>query len=166
VTVSAIVAAAENDVIGDAGTLPWHLPDDLRWFKQKTLGHVVVAGRLTNDSIVRRLGGPLPGRVTVVVSRSQVLAPPPGVHHTASPREALDLAVRLTAELGRDETFVIGGAQIYAACLPETDRVYLTRVHQNVRGDAALPGGWFARFGQLGDADAGDGFTRFVLERR
>jgi dihydrofolate reductase len=69
VRVSMIVAATRDEVIGDAGDLPWHLPDDLRRFKALTSGHVVVVGRKTHESIVKRLGKPLPGRISVVVTR-------------------------------------------------------------------------------------------------
>lgn len=142
---TAVVAATDAGVIGRDGDLPWHLPEDLRSFKRLTSGAVVVAGRRTHASIVARLGRPLPGRVTVVVSRTP---PAPGgpVVHATSVEHALDLAHSLATWAGRDEVFVIGGAQLYAATMRLVDRVHLTRIHADVDGDTSLPGGWLDGF--------------------
>lgn len=143
---SLIVAAAANEVIGDRGDLPWHLPDDLRRFRALTIGHVVVTGRVNQDSMVARLGRPLPGRITVVISRTV----PPGrdgdVLHVPSLTAALTAAADLTGQAGREEFFVIGGARVYEQALPSVERVYLTRVHREVPGDRAMPPGWLAGF--------------------
>jgi dihydrofolate reductase len=140
-----ILAAAENEVIGRDNDLPWHLPDDLRRFKAITSGHVAVLGRRTYESIVKRLGRPLPGRISVVVSRT----PKPG-HDTVIYQPTLDAALSVARAIeafaGRDEVFVLGGAQIYTGALPSVDRVYLTRVHREVDGDAAMPAGWLDGF--------------------
>ena len=140
-----ILAAAENEVIGRDNDLPWHLPDDLRRFKAVTSGHVAVLGRRTHESIVGRLGKPLPGRISVVVSRT----PKPG-HDTVIYQPTLDAALSVARAIeafaGRDEVFVLGGAQIYTEALPSVDRVYLTRVHREVDGDAAMPPGWLDGF--------------------
>jgi len=140
-----ILAAAENEVIGRDNDLPWHLPDDLRRFKAVTSGHVAVLGRRTYESIVKRLGRPLPGRISVVVSRT----PKPG-HDTVVYQPTLDAALSVARAIeafaGRDEVFVLGGAQIYVEALPSVDRVYLTRVHREVDGDAAMPAGWLDGF--------------------
>jgi dihydrofolate reductase len=154
VRTSAIVAAADNDVIGKGADLPWHLPADLRRFRQHTSGHVVVAGRRTHESIVTRLGRPLPGRTTVVVSRQAPVAAE-GVLHAATPEEALRLARRVEAEATKDEVFVIGGAQVYAATLAAVDRIYLTRVHLQADGDVVMPAGWLGGF-TLVEEEAGD----------
>src|SRR5512147_1091647 len=121
-----IVAADPNDVIGRDGRLPWHLPEDMRRFRTLTTGHVVVAGRATQDSIVERLGGPLPGRITVVVSRT-VTGAADRVIFLPTVDAALTAARAIEAFAGGDEVFVIGGSEIYRTCLPEVDRVLLTR---------------------------------------
>ncbi len=143
--VSMILAATRDEVIGDAGDLPWHLPDDLRRFKALTSGHVVVVGRKTHDSIVKRLGRPLPGRISVVVTRD----PRPGdgpVIYQPSVGAALSVARAIEQFAGRDEVFVIGGAQVYVEALSSVDRVYLTRVESTVNGDTRMPAGWLAGF--------------------
>lgn len=140
-TTALIVAADEDDVIGRDGALPWHLTKDLRRFKQLTDGHAVVAGRRTHESIVARLGHPLPGRYTVVVTRDC----PPDEAEVAF-RPDIDSALHTAAVTDRGEVFVIGGAQIYAQTLPLIDRIYLTRVHANVGGDTVMPAGWLSGF--------------------
>jgi dihydrofolate reductase len=155
---SLIVAAAANEVIGDRGDLPWHLPEDLRRFRALTAGHPVVAGRLTQESIVARLGRPLPGRTTVVVSRTLPEGRDGDVLHVSSVPAALAAAARLAGQAGREEFFVIGGASVYAQALPAVDRIYLTRVHREMPGDCALPAGWLAGFEETGRQDvAADG---------
>lgn len=135
--VSLIAAVADNGVIGHRGELPWHLSDDLRRFKALTMGHHLVVGRKTFESIGRALAG----RRMVVVSRH---APklPEGVTSAGGLDEALHLAERA----GDDEVFVAGGAEIYRLALPRADRLYLTRVHASPEGDALFPpldpGGW------------------------
>ncbi len=127
--VSLIVAVAENGVIGRAGKLPWHLPEDLKRFKRLTVGHPVIMGRKTWESI----GRPLPGRRNLVVSRTPGYAAE-GAEVFASLDEAL------AAAAGEDEVFVIGGAALYAEAMPRADRLYLTRVHATVEGDVTFPG--------------------------
>jgi dihydrofolate reductase len=152
--VSLVVAAAANEVIGADGALPWHLPGDLRRFRELTTGHVVVMGRLTYQSILDRLGHPLTGRTSVVVSRTLRDPGHPDVRVAASVPEALALAERLTAEAGDEEFFVIGGESVYRDALPRADRVYLTRVHAQVAGDRSMPGGWLAEFDLAARDDA------------
>jgi dihydrofolate reductase len=123
--IKAIAAMSLNRVIGAHGKIPWHLSEDLRFFKRTTLGHVVVMGRKTYDS----LGKPLPGRENIVVTRG---GPLPGVTTIDSP-EAL---VEPTDE--RD-VFIIGGARIYAAYLPRIQEFFLTVVRRAVDGDTYLP---------------------------
>ena len=126
--ISIIVAASENNVIGAAGDLPWRLSDDLRRFKAITMGKPIVMGRKTWDSI----GRPLPGRQNIVVTRQAEFAAA-GCDVVASKEEA----VAATADA--EEVMVIGGSQIYALFLPGTERLYLTRVHTEVEGDAFFP---------------------------
>ena len=144
--VSLLVAASANEVIGANGALPWHLPGDLRRFRELTSGHVVVMGRRTYQSILDRLGHPLTGRTSVVVSRSLGEPGYPGVAVARSFGEAMALAETLAADAGDGEFFVIGGESVYRDALPLADRVYLTRVHGEVAGDRTMPDGWLAGF--------------------
>ncbi len=147
VRTSLIVAADEQDLIGRGdGDLPWHLPNDLRRFQRLTSGHVVVAGRRTHESIVRRLGRPLPNRFTVVVTRQTGLPVVPGVLYQPDVTSAMVAARGIEAFAGRTELFVIGGAEIYAQAMPFVDRVHLTRVHTVADGDVYLADGWLEAF--------------------
>jgi dihydrofolate reductase len=129
---SLIVAAAENNVIGVAGDLPWRLSDDLRRFKRLTMGHAMVMGRRTWESI----GRALPGRVSIVVSRRDSWHPK-GALLARSLDAALALAQTTAAE--QDHLFVIGGAELYRTALPTAQRLYFTRVHATVDGDVTFP---------------------------
>lgn len=128
--VSIIVAAAENDVIGRGNELPWSLSADLRRFKRLTMGHHLVVGRRTWESI----GRPLPGRKMLVISRSEQKLP-----DEVQAAGSLDEALAIARHAGEDETFVAGGATIYALALPLADRLHLTRVHREIEGDVLLP---------------------------
>ena len=123
-----IVAVADNGVIGQNNSLPWHLPDDLRHFKRLTLGKPVIMGRKTFDSI----GKPLPGRSNIVVSRSPDWNVA-GVQKVFSPAEAVALAA------ASEEAMVIGGAGLFAALFSETQKIYLTEVHHPYAGDVYFP---------------------------
>jgi dihydrofolate reductase len=126
--IALVAAAASNDVIGADNRLPWHLPADLKHFKQVTLGKPVIMGRKTFESI----GRPLPGRTNIVISRTPGYAAP-GCRVVASVDQAL-------AEAGdSDEVMIIGGAALYAACLSRATRIYLTRIHHEFPGDARFP---------------------------
>jgi dihydrofolate reductase len=129
--VTLIAALAANRVIGRKGALPWHIPEDLKRFKSLTLGHPVVMGRKTFDSIFSRLGKPLPGRRNMVISRSMKSAV--GVEVFGFLQAALD------AVSGGEEIFVIGGEQIYELALPLAQRLELTEVREAVDGDAWFP---------------------------
>jgi dihydrofolate reductase len=159
VIISLIMAAAANDVIGDRGALPWYLPADLRRFRSLTTGQVVVAGRATQESIVARLGRPLPGRTTVVVSRTLPEGWADEVLHVSALDGALAAAAGLAQQAGRRELFVIGGASVYEQVLPAATRVYLTRIHREVSGDCSLPPGWLDGFTLAArqDLPAGEG---------
>lgn len=125
---SLIVARARNGAIGLANAMPWHLPADLAHFKRTTLGHPVIMGRRTWESI----GRALPGRKNIVVSRT------PGFRaEGAQVVRSLEEAWR--AAEGAEEAFVIGGARLYAEALPEADRIYLTDVVAEVEGDTFFP---------------------------
>jgi dihydrofolate reductase len=130
-TLSIIVAQARNRVIGSAHDLPWYLPADLRHFKELTTGHTVIMGRKTYDSIVARLGKPLPNRTNVVLTRDRTFAAPGiFVAHT------MDQALRTIEDT---EAFVIGGAQIYEQAMPVVDKLYVTEVAANITGDTFFP---------------------------
>ena len=131
-SISLIVAASENDVIGRDGALPWHLPADLKRFKKLTIGHDVVMGRKTYQSILESLGRPLPKRRSLVLSRDLEYRP-----LGAEMASGLEQALELAAE--DDEIFVIGGASVFAEALPRADRLYLTRVHADIEGDVYFP---------------------------
>jgi dihydrofolate reductase len=127
-----VVAAAQNDVIGDRNALPWRLPDDLKRFKALTIGKPVLMGRKTYESI----GKPLPDRPNLVMSRQSGLTIP-GCTVVTSLDQALDAAHDIT--MGASELMVIGGAELYAQVLARTDVIYLTRVHAEVPGDTRFP---------------------------
>ena len=121
----AIAAMAENRVIGFQNAIPWHLPEDFRWFKRKTTGHILVMGRKTFESI----GRPLPGRETIVLTRS-------GWSH---PGVRVCPTVEQLPPSGEKIVFICGGAEIYAQTLPRCSDLFLTLVKKEVRGDAFFP---------------------------
>jgi dihydrofolate reductase len=130
-SVELVVAAAENDVIGRAGQLPWHLPADLRHFKALTLGRPILMGRATYDSI----GKALPDRTNIVMSRAGQFAPP-----DCKVVGTLDEA--LAAAGAHSLLMVIGGAQIYSLCLPIARRIHLTLVHARIEDGDTLFADW------------------------
>jgi dihydrofolate reductase len=134
VKLSMIVAAAQNRVIGRDNALPWYLPNDLKYFKQTTLGKPIIMGRKTYESI----GKPLPGRTNIVITR-QTDYQPDGVKVVHSVAEARDLAESVCLIDGQEEAMIMGGAEIYTLALPDADRLYLTEVHADVDGDAYFP---------------------------
>ena len=126
--ISLIVAMAKNRTIGINNTLPWRCPEDLKHFKTLTMGHHMIMGRKTFDSI----GKALPGRTTVIVSRNQNLSVE-GCIVTHSLQAAID------AGASDDEIFIVGGAELYAQSLPLVNTLYITEIQQNVEGDAHFP---------------------------
>jgi dihydrofolate reductase len=127
---SLIVAVASNGVIGRAGGLPWHLPADLARFKALTMGHHLIVGRRTWESI----GRVLPGRRMVVVSSGDPVVPA-----EVAVVPSLDAALGLAVAAGEEEAFVGGGARLFAEALPRAERLYLTRVLAAVAGDTLMP---------------------------
>lgn len=125
-SLKAIAAMSLNRVIGNAGKIPWHLPEDFKWFKQTTMGHILLMGRKTLESI----GKPLPGRETIVLSQSGFVYP--GVRTIAHLNE-------LGLENDSRTIFICGGAQIYQQYLPLCSELYLTLVKRSVDGDAFFP---------------------------
>ena len=125
---SLIVAMTENRVIGRDGDMPWRLSGDLRRFKRITMGHHLIMGRKTFDSI----GRPLPGRTTIVLSRE-------GSYEDPRIRVARSLDEALGMAADDEEAFITGGAQIYALALPRVQRIYLTQIHCQLDGDTLFP---------------------------
>jgi dihydrofolate reductase len=162
VAVALIVAAAENGVIGRDNALPWHLPRDLQYFKRMTLGKPVIMGRRTYDEI----GRPLPGRRNFVVSRQREYSPQ-GVTVNESLDAALESAAAQAFIDGVEEVMVIGGAQLYELALPVADRLYLTRVHAEIRGDTVFPevdwDNWVTRSAERVNADEQNAFDLSFL---
>lgn len=124
-----VAAVARNGVIGRDGRLPWNLPEDLARFKRLTMGHTMVMGRRTFESI----GRALPGRTTVVVTRSPNWVGPPGVLRAGSLEEALEAAVP------DDVVFVVGGEEVFRRALEVADVMELTEVDAEPDGDAFFP---------------------------
>jgi dihydrofolate reductase len=126
--VSMIVAASANNVIGANAGLPWRLREDLRRFKEITMGKPIIMGRLTFESI----GKALPGRRSIVITR-QVDYQQQGIEVVTTPDAALELAG------DADEVMIIGGGEVYEQLLPMTGRIYLTRIHAEFDGDTFFP---------------------------
>ena len=147
--VSLIVAAADNGVIGRRNELPWRLSADLRRFKELTMGHAIIMGRKTYESI----GRPLPGRRMIIITRQPTFAAP-----SAEVVGSLDDALAAAVQQGEDEAFIIGGAEIFAQAMTRAERLFLTRVHAEVEGDVYFPPldpkSWRQTAARRHDADA------------
>jgi dihydrofolate reductase len=151
--VTMIAAVGRNDVIGDGRSMPWHLPEDLRYFKRQTMGHPMVMGRRTFDTM-----GVLPGRRSIVITR-QLDWHRPGAETAHSFAEALALAGP------SDEVFVVGGGEIYREAMPYAARLLLTEVDQSPEGSVTFPrldpGTWVET-----RREVREGFAWVCLERR
>jgi dihydrofolate reductase len=133
--INLIWAEAHNRVIGLNGTMPWHLPEDLTHFKRVTLGHPVIMGRKTWESLPARFR-PLPGRMNIVISRSPDFL---AGQETSDLRAALSLEAALAMASEHNEVWIIGGAQIYAQALPLASKVVVTKIAAAFEGDAFAP---------------------------
>lgn len=126
--ISIIAAIAKNGVIGNNNTLPWHLPVDLKYFRNTTMGHAIVMGRRNHEDI----GKALPGRRNIVLTRDENFS-----------AENCEIAHSIDEVLGmidrKDETFIIGGAEIYLSFLPYADKLYITHIDVDVDGDVVFP---------------------------
>lgn len=133
--VSIVVACADNHVIGINNEMPWHIPEDFKHFKSVTMGKPCIMGRKTFESILASLGKPLPGRVNIVISRSNFQ------HSGALTVQNMAEALEQASKIDTNEICIVGGGQIYAQALKENlvDRIHLTRVHQSPEGDAFFP---------------------------
>lgn len=132
---------AQNRIIGRNGVLPWHIPADLKRYKARTLGKPLVMGRKTLESLYREVGGPLPGRTNIVVTRQNDFEVKDGVVLQSSLEAGLDYACKLAVENGLDEVFINGGAQIYKQTLEENlaSELDITLIHRDVEGDTPFP---------------------------
>ncbi len=126
-----IAAIAENNVIGHGNTLPWHIPEDLKRFKDATMGKTVLMGRKTWESLPNK-SRPLPGRKNVVITRQENYPLPDGVRRFANIEDALNACAN-------EDVFVIGGAEIYRQTLSLADLLIITHIAQTVPGDAFFP---------------------------
>lgn len=162
-----IAAMTADRVIGRDGRLPWHLPEDLRFFRRQTTGHAVIMGRKTFDSI----GRPLPKRRNVVVTRNPAFSPrglsdPPAAEDAVFAAEgpsnettrldvahSLDAAIDLCRGRGESKAFVIGGAEIYAQALPIADEMIITHVAGQYDGDARFPEWTESEWSRIGSID-------------
>ncbi len=129
--IALIVAVAENGVIGRDGALPWRIPEDMKWFVERTKGKPCIMGRKTWESLPKR---PLPGRTNIVVTRDDAYEA-----ERAVVVSSVDAAIGMAASEEPDEIMIIGGAEIYRAALPVADRIYLTSIHGEVAGDTFFP---------------------------
>ena len=139
--INAIVAMGADRVIGRYNGLLWPIPDDLKRFKELTMGHPVVMGRKTYESIFSMLGKPLPGRTNIVITRSPAdfMDNPSFEFENVLLAGSLEEAIEKAKEIDKEEIFIGGGAQIYQQALPLVDRLYLTLVDDDKEGDAYFP---------------------------
>lgn len=131
--ISIIVAASENNVIGRNNDLPWHLPADLKYFKETTMGHCVVMGRKNFESIPPKYS-PLVGRTNIVITRQK--------DYKASGAvvvNSIEEAIEYSKSQNETECFITGGGEIFRQSIQYCDRIYLTRIHANIEGDVHFP---------------------------
>lgn len=155
-----VVAVADNGIIGADGGIPWDYPEDLKRFKAITTGHPVIMGRRTYESIVARLGQPLPDRLNIVLSRQDLSLPSGGVQ-ARSVEEAIELAEEAEASVA----YVVGGAAVYEAFLPMADRLYRTEIHESYEGDTSFPD-WNPDAWEEVERDDREALSFVVYERR
>jgi dihydrofolate reductase len=165
--IALIAAMTRKRVIGRDNRLPWHLPGDLRHFRELTLGKPVIMGRLTFESI----GKALPGRTNIVISRRRDLVVPADVTLVSDTDAALKLAQAVAVRDGADECMVIGGGTIYAAFLERAQRIYVTWVDADIPGDTVFPEWDVAQWKEISqtpggiDPVSGLQYSYAVLER-
>ena len=131
--ISIIVAVANNNVIGKDNTLIWHLPADMKFFKEKTTGHCIITGRKNYESIPEKFR-PLPNRTNIVITRNKDYSAPGAIVV-----DSIEKAIQKAKETVDKEIFIIGGAEIYKQSISLCDRIYLTQIHHSFEGDAFFP---------------------------
>ncbi|MDD3171845.1 MAG: dihydrofolate reductase [Bacilli bacterium] len=146
--ISIIVAIGKNNLIGKGNDLPWHYPEDLKYFKEKTLNKTVLMGENTFYSIVNRLGKPLPNRRSIVAT----LTPDFKYPHV----EVINDLIPFLKEEHREEIFIIGGKQIYKLALPYADRLYITHVNKDYDGDVFFPEIDFDNYSLISKKEVGE----------
>lgn len=137
--ISLIVAVAQNNVIGKDNTLIWHLPADMKYFKEKTTGHCIITGRKNYESIPEKFR-PLPNRTNIIITRQKDYKA-----EGAIVCHSVESAIEKAKQTNDSEIFIIGGAEIYKQSLHLVDRIYLTKIHHEFEGDAFFPelsGNW------------------------
>ena len=140
ITIAHIVAAAKNGVIGRGGDLPWSIPEDMKWFRERTKGHALIMGRKTFESVEH----PLPNRLNVIVTRQKDYKPKSSdspnapVHVVSTIEEGIEYCTAHAEKYG-NEIFIIGGGEIYHQSVDFVDTIFLTRVHRDYEGDATYP---------------------------
>lgn len=132
-TISIIVAVDENNVIGKDNALIWHLPADMKFFKEKTTGHSVITGRKNYESIPEKFR-PLPNRTNIIITRQKNYHAP-GAIIVGS----IDEAIEKAKQTGDEEIFIIGGAEIFQQSMHLTDKLYLTKIYHSFEGDVYFP---------------------------
>ena|SRR5437868_6417247 len=130
-----VTAMSQNHVIGSQNKLPWNIPEDLKFFRDTTKGHIMIMGRKTFDSIGAK---PLPQRFHIVITRQDIQSTHPLVKFVKTLDEAVEVARPLTPQWG-DEVFIVGGGEIYKQSMNITDKIYLTVIHQDFEGDTYYP---------------------------
>lgn len=158
--IALIVAVAQNGVIGRDNDLPWHIPEDLKWFKENTMGKPMIMGRKTYES----LGRPLPGRQHIVVSKTAQIEHEQ-VHVVPSLERGIELGTEIARDTGADEVMVIGGGTIYAQVLPKVKRIYRTLVELTPDGDTFFPelsDAWTLKYEKKGQTPAVNFFFQVV----
>lgn len=152
---SIIVAMSENRVIGREGKLPWNLPEDLKRFRKLTLGHPVIMGRKTHESIGRLL----PGRTNIILTQQK--------NYQVPGARVVDSLEKALTELS-DEVFILGGGEIYKQFLPRADRIYLTLVHTHIEGDVIFPEIDHSNFKEVGREyhEGSPPFSFILFEKR
>ncbi len=128
--VSAIVAVAKNNVIGKNNSIPWYLPEDLKYFKARTLNHHIIMGRKSYQSI----GHPLPKRTNIIVTRDPFF-----IASNCLVVHSIEEGLEIAEQNGEEEVFIIGGAEIYQLSLPYLNRLYITEIELDVEGDTFFP---------------------------
>lgn len=157
---SLLVAMDENRLIGRKGTLPWRLPDDVRYFKQVTMGHPIVMGRKTWESLPKR---PLPGRRNIVISTDP--------DYMASGAEVITNPEKLRSMFHDEEVFIIGGGATFEYFMPWADRLYITEIDGQFEGDTYFPqfnkAEWELVWGREGDSDDQNPYAhRYLVYKR
>lgn len=164
---SHIVAVSENEVIGNDNKLLWHYPEDLAYFKKRTLGKILILGRKTFESLKK----PLPKRFHIVISRSNLDSPYDNVKYVNSLSEAYTVAEKMTlTEQWPEEVMIIGGGQIYKESLPDADFLYITRIPGEYQGDThyslRLPPHFMIAFSQFSEETSGMRFEIWSREQK